>query len=197
MQRKRVGIYSGTFDPVHAGHVAFALQAMEAAQLSTLYFLPERRPRHKKGVEHFGHRVAMLRRALKPYRKFDVIELDDVSFSVQRTLPHLEALFPASQLVFLFGSDSILHMHEWPRIERLFTAAELIVGMRSGQTVGEIKRVIAGWPNPPEVTLINSHSPDVSSTSVREALQNRREAKGLLKSVAKYSNHHWLYVSLS
>ena len=192
----RVGIYSGTFNPVHAGHIAFALQALEAAKLDNVYFLPERKPRRKVGVEHFGHRVAMLTRALKPYKKFEVIELDDVSFSVERTLPKLEALFPDDQLVFLFGSDTVPHMSEWPRIERLFLVSELVIGMRQGQKVEEIKAVIAGWAHPPEVTLINSHAPDVSSTSVRKALQSRQKAKGLLKSVAKYSDHHWLYVSI-
>ena len=192
----RIGIYSGTFNPVHAGHIAFALQALEAGKLNKIYFLPERRTRNKKGVEHFGHRVAMLRQALKPHAKFDLLEFDDVSFSVQRTLPHLEGMFPDAQLVFLFGSDAVLDMADWPRIDRLFASAELVIGRRQKQTIAEIKKTIASWKNPPVVTLINSYAPDVSSSSVREALQTRKATKGLLKSVAKYSDHHWLYISL-
>jgi nicotinate-nucleotide adenylyltransferase len=194
--KERIGIYSGTFNPVHAGHIAFALQAVQAAKLDRLYFLPERRPRHKKTVEHFGHRVAMLQRAVRPYPNFEVLELDDVSFSMQRTLPNLEIMFPDSQLVFLVGSDAVLHMSTWPHIERLFAMAELVIGRRDGQAVEDIKQTVASWPQAPLVTLINSYAPDVSSTSVREALQTRQSTKGLLKSVAQYSNHHWLYVSL-
>jgi nicotinate-nucleotide adenylyltransferase len=197
MRAKRIGIYSGVFDPVHVGHITFALQALAASKLDKVYFLPERRPRDKHGVEHFGHRVAMLRQALKPYNKFGLLELDDVSFSIQRTLPALESQFPNDQLVFLFGSDAVLSMMEWPRIERLFISSELVVGMRHTQTVHEIKKVVAGWPAAPVVTLINSYAPDVSSTSVREALQTRKVTKGLLKSVAQYSNNHWLYISLA
>lgn len=193
----RVGIYSGAFNPVHAGHVAFALQALEVADLDMVYFLPERRPRDKPGVEHFGHRVAMLRQALKPYRRLRIIELNDVSFSIKRTLPELRELLPDATLVFLVGSDVVLHMQEWPLVERLFERAELVVGRRQHQTIAEIKRTIAAWPSPPPVMLINSYAPDVSSSAVRAALQSRKQAKGLLKSVAKYSNHHWLYVSLS
>ena len=48
----RIGIYAGTFDPVHAGHVAFALQSLEAAKLDRVYFLPERRPRGKRQVKN-------------------------------------------------------------------------------------------------------------------------------------------------
>lgn len=194
---KRIGIYSGTFNPVHAGHVAFALQAMQAAKLDTLYFLPERHPRHKKGVEHFAHRVAMLKQAVRPYPKFDVLELDDISFSVQRTLPKLQVLFAGGELVFLVGSDTVRHMAEWPHSNRLFADVELVVAMRRGQTVNETKQIIAAWPQSPVVTLINSYAPDVSSTDVRRALQTRQPTKGLLKSVSRYSNHHWLYVSVA
>jgi len=193
----RVGIFSGTFNPVHAGHIAFALQTLEIAKLDKIYFLPERRPRDKKAVEHFAHRVAMLKRALKPYNRLDVLEFDDVSFSVGRTLPKLQHLFPGAELVFLVGSDVVLSMARWPLIGRLFENAELVIGMRHKQTVAAVKATIAAWQDPPPVTLINSHAPEVSSSSVREALQTRKTTKGLLKSVARYSNHHWLYVSFA
>src|SRR3982750_4185468 len=99
----RIGIYAGVFDPVHAGHIAFALQAGDKARLDKIYFLPERRPRHKQGVEHFGHRVAMLKRASKPHTKLDVLELEDISFNMERTLPRLQKKLKGEQLVFLFG----------------------------------------------------------------------------------------------
>src|ERR1700712_538230 len=101
----RIGIYAGTFHPVHAGHITFALQALEAAQLDMVYFMPERRPRHKQQVEHFAHRVAMITRAAKPYQYFDVLEFVDVNFSIERTLPALQQRFAGDELVFLFGSD--------------------------------------------------------------------------------------------
>lgn len=182
---------------MHAGHIAFALQAITAARLDQLYFLPERHSRRKKGVEHFGHRVAMLHRAILPHPKFDVLELHDISLSVQRTLPKLQTLFAGSTLVFLVGSDTVPHMADWPYIDRLFAEAEIVVGMRQDQTVKDTKQTIASWPQAPTVTLINSHAPDVSSSEVRQALQTRQPAKGLLKSVSRYSNHHWLYVSVT
>src|SRR5271170_320213 len=103
LKTKRIGIYSGTFDPVHSGHVAFALQAMKDARLDLIYFLPERRPRHKQGVAHFAHRIAMLKHAARPYRNFKVMELTDISFLPERTIPKLCREFSGHQLVFLFG----------------------------------------------------------------------------------------------
>jgi nicotinate-nucleotide adenylyltransferase len=198
MVQQRIGIYAGTFNPVHAGHIAFALQAMERGRLDRLYFLPERRPRHKKGVEHFGHRVAMLKKAALPHPKFKVLELDDVSFTVVRTLPKLRAQFPADQLVFLFGSDAIGDLPTWPQAERLLRQVELVIGCRNQDDAASTRAVITGWPLEPRSYMIfDSYAPDVSSGRVRAALQRRQSVRGLLKSVEHYSNHNWLYISLA
>jgi nicotinate-nucleotide adenylyltransferase len=198
MTHKRIGIYAGTFDPVHAGHIGFALQAAAHAKLDKLYFLPERRPRHKSGVEHFAHRVAMLKKAARPHPAFEVLELDDISFSVVRTLPKLQARFPGSQIVFLFGSDAISDLPAWPQAERLLEQAELIIGCRWQDDRAGTQVQIAGWPIAPRAySIIDSYAPDISSGSVRGALQRRQSVRGLLKSVERYSNQNWLYISLT
>jgi nicotinate-nucleotide adenylyltransferase len=196
--KNRVGIYAGTFDPVHAGHMTFALQAMERAGLDELHFLPERRPRFKQGIEHFGHRVAMLRQAVKPHPRFKIIELDDVSFNVERTLPALRKRFPQAQLVFLFGSDAIEQLADWPLSERLLEDNELVVGIRSSDRISGIQAAIRRWKvQPKAVRVFNSFAPEVSSRKVREALRTQQHTAGALTSVKRYSDQNWLYVSLS
>jgi len=198
MKAQRIGIYAGTFNPVHVGHVAFALQVMQAAKLDKIYFLPERRPRHKQGVEHFAHRVAMLKQAVRPHPNLAVLELDDISFSVRRTLPQMKRRFAGSQLVFLMGSDTATYVSEWPLADRLFERAEIVVGLRAGHKQREVEQCTKAWAiRPDKVILLASHAPDVSSHKIREALAARTHVKGLLRSVAKYSDHHWLYVSLA
>ncbi|HWB38926.1 MAG TPA: nicotinate-nicotinamide nucleotide adenylyltransferase [Candidatus Saccharimonadales bacterium] len=193
----RIGIYAGTFDPVHAGHIGFALQSMKAANLDKLYFLPERQPRGKKGVEHFGHRTAMLERALKPYRKFGVIELVDTNFSVARTLPQLQQQFPDSQLVFLFGSDIVSNLANWPNVKQLLKSSELVIGLREQDDENALRQTLANWKvRPKALTMFKSHAPKVSSGKIREALRLRQKTPGSLKSVEHYSDQHWLYISL-
>lgn len=195
---KRIGIYAGTFDPVHTGHVAFALQAVQVAKLDKMYFLPERQPRHKQGTEHFVHRVAMLKRAAKPHPQFQVLELPDVSFSVERTLPRLQRQFSGNQLVFLFGSDVIPGFMEWPKAERLLKHCELVIGVRNQDDLLYVKQQITNWPiQPTNLSIFASYAPDVSSGSVREALRRRENIHGLLTSVQRYSDHNWLYVSFN
>lgn len=195
---QRIGIYSGAFNPVHIGHITFALQALRAAGLDRLYFLPERQPRHKKGVEHFGHRVGMLKQAIKPYKQFDVLELHDVNFTVNGTLPRLQKQFPGSQLIFLMGSDVARHVPQWPQAAKLLKESELVIGVRSGHDTDELKSLIEQWTVAPLAAIIfESFAPDVSSSEVREGLLRRQPQPGTLRSVQKYSNRHWLYVSVA
>ena len=195
---KRIGIYAGTFNPVHSGHIAFALQAVQAAQLDELYFLAERQPRHKRGVEHFGHRMAMLDRAAKPYTQFKALELPDINFSVKRTLPRLQKLFPSDQLVFLVGSDVAPSIPSWDHAERLLHVAELVIGVRTnGSSTPDLQELISHWPaTPKDITVFESYASDITSGAIRESLLKRQPAKGLLASVLRYSNHNWLYVSV-
>jgi nicotinate-nucleotide adenylyltransferase len=193
---KRIGIYAGTFDPVHSGHIAFALQSLKAVKLDKIYFLPERRPRNKQQVEHFGHRVAMLNRATEPYPEFNVMELVDVSFTVDRTLPKLMQMFPGAQLIFLFGSDVITNLAEWSHSKELLEAGELVIGLRAQVDRATVHDIVESWEAQPKaVTIFDSFAPDVSSGKVREALRARRQTKGLLKSVERYNDRNWLYIS--
>jgi nicotinate-nucleotide adenylyltransferase len=194
----RIGIYSGTFNPIHSGHVTFALQSLRAANLDKIYFLPERRPRYKQNVEHYGHRVAMIRRALHLHPKLEVLETDDVSFTVTRTLPRLERQFPDAQLVFLMGSDVATHLHSWPSVDVLLSRCELAVGLRADVSWHDVRLRLSTLPIPhSKIHIVESFAPGVSSKLVRQGLRERRYVHGLLASVAHYSNRNWLYVSLS
>ena len=195
---KRIGIYSGTFDPVHAGHISFALQAIKAAKLDAVYFLPERRPRGKTGTEHFGHRVAMLKRASRPHRKLHVLELEDVSFTVATTLPRLQKRFSKAQLVLLVGSDVVPHIPEWDNAGQLLKQAELVVGVRSSDNLVLMQESIERWTaQPVATTILESSAPAISSRRIREALRKLEYVPGLLRSVERYSNRNGLYISLA
>ena len=196
VRKQRVGIYAGAFDPVHAGHVAFALQAAAAAKLDQIIFLPERRPRYKPGVEHYAHRMAMIRRALAPHPRLAVMEMVDKNYSVMRTLPQLKSLFPDVDLVFLMGSDSALTIPAWPGAGRLLACCELVVGVRAEHEFTYIDQTIRSWPVLPcSLKVIDSYAPDISSSRIRQALRENHYTKGLLSSVQRYARSEWLYVS--
>lgn len=194
---KRIGIYSGTFNPVHAGHIGFALQAAKEAKLDKVYLMPERYRPHKEDVAHFAHRVAMIRQAIKPHRRLGLIENSDVTFSVTKTLPKLENQFFGKRLVFLMGSDTLEHLNSWPKVEHLLKLSELVIGIREGDEA-EVEQWVAKLnASPLNLHLIRSYAPSVSSTKIREALRRREKTEGLLLSVERYSDRNWLYISLA
>lgn len=192
----RVGIYAGTFDPVHAGHIAFALQAIEQASLDEVVFMPERMPRYKTGVEHFGHRVAMLRHAVKPHPKLSVAELVERHFSVAKTMPQLRSTFRGAELVLLVGSDVAVTIPHWDNAHELNESTELVVGLRADMREDELFRIVNSWRvKPKELTAVTSHVPHVSSRKVREAIQANSYTPGLLVSVVRYAKSNWLYIA--
>jgi nicotinate-nucleotide adenylyltransferase len=194
---KRIGIYSGTFDPVHAGHIAFALQAIKAAQLDEVVFLPERSPRNKHASEHYAHRLAMLKRAIKPYPNMSVLELADKNFNVKRTLPQLQNICNGADLIMLAGSDVLAHMPDWPNIDALLQNCELVIGARAKDEPAMIRTLVSAWPRQPRrLHIVQSYAPHVSSTRVRGALAQRKHTSGLLSSVHTYARANWLYVSI-
>lgn len=194
---RRVGIFAGTFDPVHSGHITFALQALQSAELDEIIFLPERRPRHKPHAEHFGHRVAMLTRATAPYPRMSVAEMVDARFSGCRTLRQLHAMLPGATLVLLAGSDTVAHIADWADSDTLLKDCELVIGIRDGQTEDGVRQVMADWPvQPPAVQTMRSYGGDISSEVVREALRRGERRPGVLLSVIRYARQNWLYVSL-
>jgi len=196
-RRPRIGIYVGAFDPVHAGHISFALQALHDARLDQVVFLPERRPKERPGVEHYAHRIAMLKSALQPHRNLAVMEMVDRHFTVARTLPLLLSVFQDARLVFLMGSDAAAALPELSYADRLMRGNELAIGTLGRQGRDGVQEAMEGWPFAlaDGVTVIDSFAPDVSSAHIREALQRGDSAKGLLASVKRYAREQWLYVA--
>jgi len=103
----RIGLYSGSFDPVHAGHIVFALKSQKIAGLERIYFVPERRPQHGAEPEHYVHRSVMLGRALQPYDQFSVFDLPDARLT-SRSLTRVLAALPKAEYSLLTTASELL-----------------------------------------------------------------------------------------
>ncbi len=194
---ERVGIFAGTFDPVHAGHISFALQAIADAKLGRVVFLPERWPRFKAPKEHYAHRVAMIKHAIRPYQNMSVLELPDKNFTIKRTLPSLKKKLKSDTLIMLIGSDVLLNMPEWSNFDVLMNDTELVIGTRADDVPRDIKKTIKTWEfQPRKLFIIKSQDPHISSTKVRGAIAKQAQTHGLLQSVQSYAKANWLYVSI-
>lgn len=188
----KIGVYSGTFDPVHKGHIGLALEAIKAANLDVVYFLPEPLPRRKTGVTHLAHRLAMLKLATQPYPKLKVLELPDNKFDIAKTLPRINQKFPGGEIYCICGVDVVEHMPTWPLLESFLNQVSLIVGTGvANEKPGEL---IDKLPiNPKTLLIVKSPFPDISSHKIRNSLTSNKKAAGLQQTVAKYAKANWLY----
>ncbi|MFM1902187.1 MAG: Nicotinate-nucleotide adenylyltransferase [Planctomycetota bacterium] len=127
----RIGIYGGSFDPVHYGHLLAAETAREQARLDRVIFIPAAASPHKPGVVLASavDRLAMLTLATAGHEAFAVsaVELDrgGPSYTVD-TLTSLAAAYPADQLVLILGPDALGSFATWREPARIASLAELV-----------------------------------------------------------------------
>ena len=194
----KIGIFSGSFDPVHGGHIAFALQAAISAKLDKVYFLPESKPPHKQHPTHIAHRLALLKIATKPHAKLEILELPDRTFSVTKTLPRLRKIFKNDDLWLLLGSDSAKYLSKWEHIDLLLTNMKLIIGIRTPDDFAIVQNYLNKLPSVPKNSyIIKGQLNSVTSSQIRDAVKNNKPAQGLLTSTKGYIKKHWLYAGVS
>lgn len=126
----RIGIFPGSFDPIHEGHLAFALKALESG-IDTVYFAPEQEPRKKPNVSDINKRKREIDQEIAGKENLRIITLDQKIFSVEETLPELNKLFPKDELFLLVGDDVLSNMNQWEKLEKLSKGVELVVATRS------------------------------------------------------------------
>ena len=134
MARLKIGVFGGTFDPVHVGHLAIAEAALESAGLDRVIFVPARRsPLKATGpIASEADRLAMLEAAVKGQPRFAVsrVELDRPGPSY--TVDTLEALKGEGDLHLILGSDALAELATWRSPERIRALAALLVARRPG-----------------------------------------------------------------
>ena len=140
---KRIGIYSGTFDPIHNGHVSFALQAMDVVGLDEVVFLPEATPREKDGVTDISHRFEMINRSIESFPNLSVRMLEVERFCAFGALPELQDIFEGDELFMLLGSDVVrTFSYRWKDLDMIFDHLQLVVAIREGDSAKDIAKFL-------------------------------------------------------
>jgi nicotinate-nucleotide adenylyltransferase len=136
----RIGVFGGTFDPVHTGHLISAEQAREQARLDAVWFVPAPHPPHKDtaGLTRFDYRVEMLRLAIagNPAFRVDEVERDRPGPSYTAdTLAELSGRHPGHEFFLLLGSDALHDLPTWHEPARVLERAGLLVTTRPGHAI--------------------------------------------------------------
>jgi nicotinate-nucleotide adenylyltransferase len=191
----QIGLYAGSFDPVHAGHIIFALKAQKLAGLDQIYFIPERRPAHGGAPEHYVHRAVMLQRALKPHRQFAVLDLPDARLTATSLARARQQLGVGAEVSLLTTASELLWQDGLPDVYRRL---RLIVAVTSHVQLAEVlSRLQFGKAHVQNITFVDVGSDNISSAAVRSGLRARRKVRGVLPSVWRYARRQWLYLPLN
>ena len=154
----RIGVFGGTFDPVHLGHLIIAEQCREQAQLEQVWFVPAARPPHKSGQElsPFDRRSDMLQLAIAGQPAFRVEEIEKdrpgPSYTAD-TLAELRRMHPAIELYLILGSDCLPDLPGWHDPPRIVAQAKLLVTERPGFPMWPAEKLRAAIHLPDEARL--------------------------------------------
>jgi nicotinate-nucleotide adenylyltransferase len=205
-----IGLFGGTFDPVHVGHLDVARAARAAASLDAVWLVPARLPPHRRPpFASAAHRFAMaaLAAASEPGVLVSDLEMDAPGPSYTAdTLDRLEARGCDLRTVcFVIGVDAFHDIAAWKDYPRVVERCDFVVVSRPGFAVGELRRALPGLAprmtdaplrraSRPGILLVDAPTSAVSSTDVRQAIRRGASLDGLLPpAVAGHIRRHGLY----
>jgi nicotinate-nucleotide adenylyltransferase len=201
VEKKRIGILGGTFDPVHNAHLMIAEQARAAAHLHKVILMPAGTPPHKeeRALTPARHRLAMARLAVEGRDGYEVSDLETASPGMDYTVDTLRMLndrMPDAKLYFIVGGDSLMYLDQWREPEKLLLLASFIAIHRPGWSLQELERkrdeLLKRFGG--EVMLVACAGEDISSTEIRRRMAVGLTISGLVPSnVEEYIREHRLY----
>jgi len=190
----RIGVFGGTFDPPHVGHLLLASDARESLRLDNLTFVPAATQPFKvrtPAVASAQDRLEMVRLAVADDADYRVdnteIDRKGLSFTVD-TLEHIAKKNPGAELFLLLGEDALAGVDQWRNPERIRELATLAVMLRSSTDEATGASIAAG------VVEVSARRIDVSSTEIRERLRAGKSIKGFVpESVERFIEARGLY----
>ena len=197
----RIGIYGGTFNPPHAGHIAAANFALMALELDRLLVIPARTPPHKQkngDITDGAHRLEMLKLAFAGEEKITVSDMelqrDGISYTC-RTVEILKAQYPGDELFLLMGTDMFLSFSSWYQPEQILKRATIAVLCRDeeagSRAVLETRKTLVGQGG--SVVLLENPVVEISSSTLRRLLVFGCTEAYIPQSVLHYIYENGLY----
>lgn len=196
----KIGIYGGSFDPVHAGHVNAALTLKEELSLDKVIIIPAYKPPHKKGLAMTPsrHRLNMCEIAFGNLEGFEVSDIEirreDEGYMVDTVLA-LREIYPDDELYLLIGGDMLLCFQHWYAWHKITEEAVIAATARNWEDDASLEAEAAVLRSyGAEVKIVPIDVKEISSTAVREAVRRSDDISSMVpKGVDDYIWDHYLY----
>lgn len=197
----KIGIYAGTFDPIHNGHIAFAEQALREAGLDRVIMVAEKTPYRKQPAASWDHRQAMIERATEATDNVDHDYAFANELSQQHTMVDMLGLAKkhygtGAEIWFLVGSDIYEHMHQWHDMVDNEAYGGFIVALRDDHThdwLEQRHQQLERLGRRPNAIVLESKHRRITSSSVRLAASQNVAVDTTPAQVNAYILEHHLY----
>jgi len=194
---KKVGLFFGTFNPIHVGHLIIANHMAEFSELEEVWMVVTPHNPHKKKntlLEDI-HRLAMVRIATEEYSKLKAsnieFDLPQPNYTVN-TLAILEEKHPNKEFCLIMGEDNLKNLHKWKNYEVILERYPLFIYPRISKNIEKTSNSILDSNH--SVTLINAPIVELSSTFIRKSITQNKNIKPMLsKNVWQYMDEMNFY----
>jgi nicotinate-nucleotide adenylyltransferase len=218
MDKERIGLFGGTFNPIHRGHLRAAGIVRQVFALNNVLFIPSYIPPHKATLDMAPprDRLRMVELAVEGHPGFTAcaveVEAEEKSYSVM-TLEKIKKIYPRALLFFILGVDAFLEIDTWREYERVLAQCSFIVISRPGHVLDRARDVLGGRyreetyelssKEPIEevrlssskIFLLTLDALDISSTEIRRRVRSGESLKGLVSgAVEDYIGEKRLYL---
>ncbi|WP_371188988.1 nicotinate-nucleotide adenylyltransferase [Thalassotalea maritima] len=205
---QRLGIFGGTFDPIHLGHILPCEDLANALTLSHVLLMPAHLPPHKSSTHANAEQRLQMTRLVAEQNPLFVVDARELqrhepSYTVN-SIKELKQQYPTAQLFFFIGTDSLLSLHTWYQIDELFTLCHFVVSTRPGynslhvdetikhritRNINDVNHLAAG-----QILMVETRQVDISSTQIRQQLLQKQNCQRFLPSyIADYIEQNQLY----
>lgn len=175
---RQIGLFFGSFNPIHNGHLIIANAILEQAELSKVWFVvsPQNPFKPSKSLLHEFDRYDLVKAAIDDNSK---LEVSDVEFQLPRpsytidTLEHLTAKYPEKEFSIIIGQDNLESFHKWKSPDLILDRYGLLVYPRPDSKPSDLSRH-------PRVKMINAPLIDISATYIRELIRQRKSIRYLV-----------------
>jgi len=189
---KKIGLFFGSYNPIHIGHTVIANYMLEFTDLDELWFVvsPQNPLKKKESLLEEYHRIELVRRAIGDHYK---MRASDIEFKMPKpsytidTLTYLKEKYPQNYFVLIMGGDNLATFHKWKNYDIILRDYSIYLYSRFEQEENEISRH-------PSVKHFEAPRMEISSTFIREAIQNKHDVSFFMPETAyKYMREMHFY----
>ncbi|MCF6348424.1 MAG: nicotinate-nucleotide adenylyltransferase [Flavobacteriaceae bacterium] len=178
---KKIGLYFGTFNPIHIGHMAIANHLVEFSDLDEVWMVvtPHSPFKKKASLLADNHRFQLVQIATEEYPKLKPsnieFKLPQPNYTVN-TLAHISEKYPQHNFSLIMGSDNLKSFHKWKNYEVILERHDIYMYPR----VIEGERIVTQFDNHPKIHKIDAPIMEVSSTFIRKSIADKKNIRVLL-----------------